>query len=71
MGRRKIEVEELKKAIINALNKAYPDDLTQAAIAAKVGIHRNTIGKYLEMLRKEGNLKTRKIGKYMLYRVAK
>lgn len=63
--------ESYKKKIMNVIKKAYPDDLTTVEIARQVGIHRNTIVRYLSELVGEGRLKTRTIGKYVLYRLAK
>jgi DNA-binding IclR family transcriptional regulator len=63
--------ETYKKKIMNVIKKSYPDDLTTVEIARQVGIHRNTIVRYLSELVGEGRLKTRTIGKYVLYRLAK
>lgn len=60
-----------KKRIITALRESYPLDITQAEIARKTGMHRHTAILYLEELVNEGKLKTRKIGKYVLYRITK
>ncbi|MGQ0791270.1 MAG: helix-turn-helix domain-containing protein [Nitrosopumilaceae archaeon] len=63
--------EMQKKKIILVLRGAYPLDLTQAEIARKTGMHRHTAISYLQELVNEGKLKTRKIGKYVLYRMTK
>ena len=46
-------------------------NLATIETARQVGIHRNTIVRYLSELVGEGRLKTRTIGKYVLYRLAK
>ncbi|AKD44119.1 hypothetical protein [Candidatus Nitrosotenuis cloacae] len=60
--------EEAKKKIFEVLKEAHPDDLTTAEISKRSGIFRLTLAKYLKELADEKKLRTRKIGKYVLYR---
>jgi len=60
--------EEAKKKILEVLKDAHPDDLTTAETAKRSGIFRLTVAKYLKELVDEKKLRTRQIGKYVLYR---
>lgn len=60
--------EEAKEKILKILDNSYPDDLTSTEIAKRSKIFRYTITKYLKELTDEKKLRTRKIGKYALYR---
>lgn len=63
--------DEYKKKILNILKNAFPDDLTTIEIARQLNVHRNTVVRYLGELVGEGKLKSRRIGKYVLYRILK
>lgn len=59
-----------EQRILKCLAEEYPKDLSIEEIAAKTGIHRNTVSKYLWGLEKEGKIKSsRKIGRAKMYMV--
>jgi len=61
-------VSNIEEKILKCLEKEYPKDLSIEEIAAKIGIHRNTVSKYIWGLEKEGKVKiSRKIGRAKMY----
>ncbi|MEM3612655.1 MAG: HTH domain-containing protein [Candidatus Bathyarchaeia archaeon] len=63
---------DVEGKILKCLEAEYPRDLSIEEIAAKIGVHRNTVSKYLWGLEKEGKVKiTRKVGKAKMYTVTK
>ena len=62
----------IEKKILKCLEAEYPKDLSIEEIATKIGVHRNTVSKYIWGLEKEGKVKiSRKIGKAKMYVIAK
>jgi len=62
----------IEKKILKCLEAEYPKDLSIEEIATKIGVHRNTVSKYIWGLEKEGKVKiSRKIGKAKMYIIAK
>jgi len=60
--------QTLEEAILRCLKDEYPRDLSIEEIAAKTGVHRNTVSKYTWGLEKEGKIKiSRKIGRAKMY----
>jgi DNA-binding IclR family transcriptional regulator len=60
------QTPELK--ILKCLETEYPRDLSIEEIAGKIGVHRNTVSKYIWGLEKEGKVKiSRKIGRAKMY----
>jgi DNA-binding IclR family transcriptional regulator len=60
--------KEPEQRILRCLKEEYPRDLSIEEIAAKTGIHRNTVSKYIWGLEKEGKVKiSRKIGRAKMY----
>jgi DNA-binding IclR family transcriptional regulator len=60
--------KEPERKILSCLEKEYPRDLSIEEIAAKTGIHRNTVSKYIWGLEKEGKVKiSRKVGRAKMY----
>ncbi|MBC7129892.1 HTH domain-containing protein [Candidatus Bathyarchaeota archaeon] len=63
---------EIEEKILKCLSDAYPRDLSIEEIAAKIGVHRNTVSKYAWGLEKAGKIKiSRKVGKAKMYTIAK
>lgn len=59
-----------EQKIINCLKIEYPRDLSIEEIAAKTGIHRNTVSKYVWGLEKQGKVKiSRNIGRAKMYTI--
>ena len=64
------EPEELKRRILEALEKVYPCDLSIGEVARAVGVSDLTASKYLGILEAEGRIEvSRRIGRAVLYRV--
>ena len=62
----------IEMKILKCLEAEYPKDLSIEEIATKIGVHRNTVSKYIWGLEKEGKVKiSRKIGKAKMYIIAK
>jgi len=60
--------QDVEQKILKCLEMEYPKDLSIEEIAAKTGLHRNTISKYLWGLEKEGKVKlSRKVGRAKMY----
>lgn len=49
--------QRIEQSILACLRKESPRDLSIEEIAAKTGIHRNTVSKYVLGLEKEGRVK--------------
>jgi len=57
-----------EQKILECLEDEYPRDLSIEEIAAKTGIHRNTVSKYIWGLEREGKVKiSRKVGRAKMY----
>lgn len=64
--------QRIEQSILACLRKESPRDLSIEEIAAKTGIHRNTVSKYVLGLEKEGRVKiSRIVGRAKMYVVAK
>ena len=62
----------IEKKILKCLETEYPKDLSIEEIATKIGVHRNTVSKYIWGLEKEGKVRiSRKIGKAKMYTIVK
>jgi DNA-binding IclR family transcriptional regulator len=60
--------QTFEQEILRCLKDEYPRDLSIEEIAAKTGVHRNTVSKYIWGLEKEGKVKiSRKIGRAKMY----
>jgi DNA-binding IclR family transcriptional regulator len=60
--------QTFEQEILRCLKDQYPKDLSIEEIAAKTGVHRNTVSKYIWGLEKEGKVKiSRKIGRAKMY----
>jgi DNA-binding IclR family transcriptional regulator len=63
---------DVEQKILRCLGREYPGDLSIEEVAAKTGIHRNTISKYLFGLEKEGKVKiSRTVGRAKMYVVSR
>ncbi|MEM2613002.1 MAG: HTH domain-containing protein [Nitrososphaerota archaeon] len=63
---------DVEEKILKCLEAEYPRDLSIEEIAAKIGVHRNTVSKYIWGLEKAGKVKfTRKIGRAKMYTITK
>ncbi|MEM2129322.1 MAG: HTH domain-containing protein [Candidatus Bathyarchaeia archaeon] len=63
---------DIEQKILNCLEAEYPKDLSIEEIAAKIGVHRNTVSKYIWGLEKEGKVRiSRKIGRAKMYTTIK
>jgi len=57
-----------EEKILKCLENEYPRDLSIEEIAEKIGVHRNTVSKYIWGLEKEGKVRiSRKIGRAKMY----
>jgi DNA-binding IclR family transcriptional regulator len=57
-----------ERKILKCLEAEYPRDLSIEEIAAKIGMHRNTVSKYVWGLEREEKVKiSRKIGNAKMY----
>jgi DNA-binding IclR family transcriptional regulator len=64
--------QEVEALILVLLQKEYPKDFSIEEIAAKTGLHRNTVSKYVFGLEKEGKVKiSRNVGRAKMYVVAR
>lgn len=64
--------QDIEQKILKCLEMEYPKDLSIEEIAAKIGVHRNTVSKYIWGLEKEGKVKiSRTIGKAKMYIVVR
>ena len=64
--------QKIRKDIINMLTKEYPKDFSIKEVADKIGYNRQTISKYLQVLKAEGRIHiTRNFGKINLYSLVK
>jgi PAS domain S-box-containing protein len=63
------EGEDASAAILKAL-KYNPRGLTVTDVSKKVGNHRNSIGKQLEIMRAEGKVEVRQVGSARVYSLA-
>jgi len=64
--------QRIEQSIVACLRKESPRDLSIEEIAAKTGIHRNTVSKYVLGLEKEGRVKiSRIVGRAKMYVIAK
>ncbi|MGA9388715.1 MAG: HTH domain-containing protein [Candidatus Bathyarchaeia archaeon] len=60
--------QTFEREILRCLRDQYPKDSSIEEIAAKTGVHRNTVSKYIWGLEKEGKVKiSRKIGRAKMY----
>jgi DNA-binding Lrp family transcriptional regulator len=60
--------QDIEQKILKCLETEYPKDLSIEEIAAKIGVHRNTVSKYIWGLEKEGKVRiSRKIGRAKMY----
>ena len=58
----------IKKKILEMLTKEFPKDFSIKEVADKLRYHRQTISKYLQVLKAEKNIRiTRNFGKINLY----
>lgn len=55
---------------MTALLEDHPEGLTITQIAAKLGVHRNSISKYADVLQAAGRIEARQIGPAKLYTIA-
>jgi len=59
---------DAEKKILECLEKCHPCDLSIEEIAEKIGIHRNTVSKYVWGLEREGKIKaSRVVGRAKMY----
>ena len=64
--------QRIEQSILACLREESPLDLSIEEIAAKTGIHRNTVSKYVLGLEKEGKIKiSRIVGRAKMYVVTK
>jgi biotin operon repressor len=57
-----------EQRVLNCLEAEYPTDLSIEEVAAKTGIHRNTVSKYVWGLEREGKIRiSRKVGRAKMY----
>ena len=64
--------QEVEKRILNCLEREFPKDLSIEEIAAKTGVHRNTVSKYMWGLEKEKKVTiSRTVGRAKMYAVSK
>lgn len=60
--------ESPAEKILRCLRKEYPKDLSIKEIAEKMGMHRNTVSKYIWGLEREGKVKiSRQVGRAKMY----
>jgi DNA-binding Lrp family transcriptional regulator len=60
--------QDIEGKILKCLEMEFPKDLSIEEIAAKIGVHRNTVSKYIWGLEKEGKVRiSRKIGRAKMY----
>jgi len=60
--------QNIEGKILKCLEMEFPKDLSIEEIAAKIGVHRNTVSKYIWGLEKEGKVRiSRKIGRAKMY----
>ena len=65
-------MDSYTERILDCLRKAAPRDLHLDEIVKATGIHRNTVGKYVYALVKEGRIvETRRIGRIGFYTIPK
>ena len=63
---------EVEQKILECMEKEFPRDLSIEEIAAKTGMHRNTVSKYLWGLEKEKKVSiSRIVGRAKMYVVSK
>jgi DNA-binding IclR family transcriptional regulator len=64
--------KEAEQKILECLEKEFPKDLSLEEIAAKTGIHRNTVSKYVWGLEKEKKVTiSRCVGRARMYVISR
>jgi DNA-binding IclR family transcriptional regulator len=63
--------KEVEQKILECLGKEFPRDLSIEEIATKIGVHRNTVSKYVWGLEKEKKVAiSRIVGRAKMYVVS-
>jgi DNA-binding Lrp family transcriptional regulator len=64
--------QEVEKKILSCLEREFPKDLSIEEIAARTGVHRNTVSKYMWGLEKEKKVTiSRIVGRAKMYVISK